>query len=150
MFSPGRAPHIVVKGGQKAIAFYKKPFGAMEHGGCIFKIPDGKIGHAELMIGDSPIMLADEETEHLARFQFANAVFALARKKLKNEPHRKSRASQIAHVNLDGGWDGFRGLMATSPAGFVRPYLRDKLSDPRVEFPPLSMMATVIVCVPAE
>jgi len=54
-------PHLVVKGGEAAIAFYKKAFGAKERdGGCIFKMPSGKIGHAELIIGDSPIMLADE------------------------------------------------------------------------------------------
>jgi uncharacterized glyoxalase superfamily protein PhnB len=54
-------PHIVVKGGEKAMAFYKKAFDAKERdGGCIFKMPNGMIGHAELIIGDSPIMLADE------------------------------------------------------------------------------------------
>lgn len=49
-------PYLIVKGGMKAIAFYKKAFNAkavvcMEH--------DGKLGHAELTIGDSKIMLSD-------------------------------------------------------------------------------------------
>ena len=53
-------PHLVVKGGEAAIAFYKKAFGAQEREGCIMRMPEGKVGHAELWIGDSPIMLADE------------------------------------------------------------------------------------------
>jgi PhnB protein len=51
-------PYLVVKGAAKAIDYYKKVFGATE----IMRMPgpDGKIGHAELKIGDSNIMLADE------------------------------------------------------------------------------------------
>lgn len=51
-------PYIFVDGAAKAIAFYKKAFKAK----LIFKMqqPDGKISHAELIIGDSKIMLADE------------------------------------------------------------------------------------------
>ena len=57
-------PHLVVREAEKAIAFYKKAFGATDrHGGCIMKMPNGKIGHAELWIGDSPFMLADESPE---------------------------------------------------------------------------------------
>jgi PhnB protein len=51
-------PYIVVNDGNRAIEFYKKAFGAQEvnrMGG-----PGGKIGHAELKIGDSMIMLSDE------------------------------------------------------------------------------------------
>jgi PhnB protein len=41
--------------------FYKNAFGATE----LFRmpLPDGRIGHAEIKIGDSPIMLADEAPE---------------------------------------------------------------------------------------
>lgn len=51
-------PYIVVKGAAKAIEYYKNVFGAKE----IVRMngPDGKVGHAELQIGDSKIMLADE------------------------------------------------------------------------------------------
>ncbi len=54
-------PYLIVRGGADAIEFYKKAFGAVE----LFRLPtpDGKIGHAEIKIGDSPIMLADEFTE---------------------------------------------------------------------------------------
>ena len=51
-------PYLIVNGGAEAIEFYKKAFGAVE----LFRMPspDGKIGHAEIKVGDSPIMLADE------------------------------------------------------------------------------------------
>jgi len=51
-------PYLIVKGAAQAIEFYKKAFGATE----LMRMPQpgGKIGHAEIKIGDSPIMLADE------------------------------------------------------------------------------------------
>jgi PhnB protein len=51
-------PYLVVKGAAKAIDFYKKAFGATE----LFRMPgpEGRVMHAELRIGDSPMMLADE------------------------------------------------------------------------------------------
>ena len=51
-------PYLILSKAAEAIDFYKKAFGATE----LFRMagPDGKIGHAELKIGDSPIMLADE------------------------------------------------------------------------------------------
>ncbi|MDD5544172.1 MAG: VOC family protein [Acidobacteriia bacterium] len=51
-------PHLVVNGAQKAIDFYREAFGAEVKG--VHKTPDGKIMHAELRVGDSIIMLADE------------------------------------------------------------------------------------------
>ncbi len=58
-------PYFIVKGADKAIEFYKKVFGAIE----LFRLggPDGRIGHAELLIGDSHLMLADESLERGAR-----------------------------------------------------------------------------------
>ena len=50
-------PYLIIKGAADAIEFYKKAFGATEL--FRFPAPDGKIGHAEIKIGDSPIMLAD-------------------------------------------------------------------------------------------
>lgn len=51
-------PYLVVKGAAAAIDYYKKAFGATE----LFRMPmpGGVIGHAELQIGNSRIMLADE------------------------------------------------------------------------------------------
>jgi PhnB protein len=51
-------PYLHIDGAADAIEFYKQVFAATERmrmGG-----PDGKIGHAELAIGDSVLMLADE------------------------------------------------------------------------------------------
>jgi PhnB protein len=54
-------PYLIVRGGSDAIEFYTKAFGATEL--FRFPAPDGKIGHAEIKIGDSQIMLADEYPE---------------------------------------------------------------------------------------
>jgi PhnB protein len=51
-------PSLVVKGAAKAIDYYKKAFGAQEL--MRMGAPDGKIGHAELKIGDSVIFISDE------------------------------------------------------------------------------------------
>jgi PhnB protein len=58
-------PYLVIKGAAKAIEFYKKAFGAAEM--TRMTQPDGRVGHAEIKIGDSPIMLADEFPEMGAR-----------------------------------------------------------------------------------
>jgi PhnB protein len=54
-------PYLVIKGAAKAIDYYKKVFGATVH--VRMDGPDGKVGHAELQIGDSRIMLADENPQ---------------------------------------------------------------------------------------
>jgi PhnB protein len=51
-------PYFSVQGASDAIAYYKKAFGAEEL--VRMPMPDGKVGHAELKIGDSIVMLADE------------------------------------------------------------------------------------------
>ncbi|MFZ1140724.1 MAG: VOC family protein [Candidatus Sulfotelmatobacter sp.] len=51
-------PYLTVRDAARAIEFYKQAFGAQERG--VMKAPDGKVMHAELKIGDSIIMLADE------------------------------------------------------------------------------------------
>jgi PhnB protein len=54
-------PYLIVQGAARAIDFYKTAFGATE----LMRIggPDGKIGHAEIKIGDSAVMLADEHPD---------------------------------------------------------------------------------------
>ena len=54
-------PALIVKDGKEAIDFYKKAFGAEER--YRMEAPNGKLGHAELKIGDSVFMLADEFPE---------------------------------------------------------------------------------------
>jgi PhnB protein len=51
-------PYLIIDGAAKAIDFYKRAFNAEE----LFRLdgPKGTIAHAEVKIGDSPVMLADE------------------------------------------------------------------------------------------
>lgn len=53
--------YLNINGAVEAIEFYKKAFGATEIGRIT--LPDGTIGHAELEIGDSKIMLAEENAQ---------------------------------------------------------------------------------------
>lgn len=50
-------PYLAVEDAAAAIEYYKKAFGAKER--VRMDTPDGKIGHAELEIGDSLVMLSD-------------------------------------------------------------------------------------------
>src|SRR5919106_6221413 len=54
-------PYLSIRGAAQAIDFYKRAFGAAE----IMRMPgpDGKLGHAEIRIGDSRLMLSDEYEE---------------------------------------------------------------------------------------
>jgi PhnB protein len=54
-------PYLIVRGAARALEFYKRALGALEL--FRFPMPDGKLGHAEMQIGDSRIMLADEHPE---------------------------------------------------------------------------------------
>lgn len=54
-------PYLCIKGAADAVEFYKKAFGARE----VMRMvrPDGRLGHTELQLGDSRVMLADEFPE---------------------------------------------------------------------------------------
>jgi PhnB protein len=54
-------PYLIVQGADRAIEFYKKAFGAEEL--TRMSEPSGRVAHAELRIGDSTVMLADEHPE---------------------------------------------------------------------------------------
>ena len=56
------SPYLLVDGAARALAFYTKAFAATE----LFRFagPDGKIGHAEVKIGDTIVMLADPHPDH--------------------------------------------------------------------------------------
>ena len=58
---PRVTPYLHVDGASKAIEFYRTVFGAKER--MRLAAPGGRIGHAELEIGSSMIMLADEHPE---------------------------------------------------------------------------------------
>jgi PhnB protein len=55
-------PYLTVRGAAKAIEFYKRAFGAQQRG--VMSTPDGKIGHAEILVGNSIVMMSDEFPEH--------------------------------------------------------------------------------------
>ena len=54
-------PYLIIKGAAAALDFYKKAFGAVEK--MRMPMPDGRVGHAEITVGDSHVMLADEFPE---------------------------------------------------------------------------------------
>ena len=58
---PNVTPYLIVSGGAAAIDFYKRIFGAIE----VMRLPGpgGRVGHAELRVGNSMIMLADENLQ---------------------------------------------------------------------------------------
>jgi PhnB protein len=53
--------YIAIKGCDEAIEFYKKAFGAIEKGRLL--MPDGKIGHAEITIEGSLLMMSEENSD---------------------------------------------------------------------------------------
>ena len=58
-------PYLAVDDAAAAIEYYVKAFGAEERGRM--EAPDGKIGHAELAIGDSSVMLSDPSPQASTR-----------------------------------------------------------------------------------
>jgi PhnB protein len=54
-------PYLVVNGAAKAIEFYKQAFGGVET--VRMPGPDGRVMHAEMKIGNSVLMLSDENPE---------------------------------------------------------------------------------------
>ena len=55
-------PYLAIKNAAKALDFYTRAFGAVES--YKLMMPDGRVGHAEIRLGDSLIMLADEFPEY--------------------------------------------------------------------------------------
>lgn len=56
------APYVICRGAARAIDFYSQGLGASET--MRLEEPSGKIGHAELALGDAILMLADEYPDH--------------------------------------------------------------------------------------
>jgi uncharacterized glyoxalase superfamily protein PhnB len=56
-------PYLVVEGAEELLSFLQNAFGATVRGGDVMRGPDGKIGHAEVDIGNSIVMLADVPPE---------------------------------------------------------------------------------------
>jgi PhnB protein len=58
-------PYLIIDGAARALPWYVQVFGAREV--MRLSAPQGKIGHAEIEIGDSHVMIADESAESQAR-----------------------------------------------------------------------------------
>jgi len=58
---PTLSPYLAIRGAADAIEFYKRAFGAQERGRMLG--PDGRVAHAELLIGESLFMLSEEFPE---------------------------------------------------------------------------------------
>ena len=58
-------PYLMVRGAVQAIEFYKNVFGAKER--LRMPLPEGRVAHAEIEIGNSVIMLADECPESISK-----------------------------------------------------------------------------------
>ena len=91
-------PYLIVDGAADAIAWYTKVFGAAEH--MRLAMPNGKLDHSEIEIGDTRIMLADEAPEMEAR---APAAFGLTR----GDPSPPRRYSPARSNRLNGKASGF-------------------------------------------
>jgi PhnB protein len=57
----GFIPYLIVNGAEDALAFYVRAFGGQK--GIVLKMNDGQIGHAEVIIGRTRIMLAEENPD---------------------------------------------------------------------------------------
>jgi PhnB protein len=55
-------PYLTIRNAAEALEFYRKAFGATEH--YRLMMPDGRVGHAEIGLGDSIVMLSDEFPEY--------------------------------------------------------------------------------------
>jgi PhnB protein len=62
MTQPLVIPYLIVNGAARAFEFYAQAFGAVE----VLRLtePGGRVGHGEIRIGESRVMLADEYPEH--------------------------------------------------------------------------------------
>ena len=94
-------PYLVCKGAAKALEFYTHAFGAREF--VRMPGPDGRIMHAEMKIGDSPIMLADECPEMQA-----------------NAPESGKRTAVTMHMYVEKV-DAFFDRAVTAGCKVVRP-----------------------------
>ena len=114
-------PYLAVRSAARAIEFYQKVFGATE----AFRLtdPSGKIGHAEIVIGQSRIMLADEAPDwgHLSPDTVGGCPvkFHLAVDNVDEMVQRAIDAGAILLRPVADQFYGERMGMVTDPFGFT-------------------------------
>jgi PhnB protein len=113
-------PYLAVPDAARAIEFYQQVFGATE----AYRLtdPSGKIGHAEIRIGESRIMLADEAPDwgHLSPATVGGCPvkFHLAVKNVDEMVQRAVDAGSILLRPVADQFYGERSGMVTDPFGF--------------------------------
>jgi PhnB protein len=114
-------PYLIVKGAAEAIAFYKKALGAVE----VVRLADstGKVMHAELLINDSRIMLADEFPEMGYRspqsYGGSSVSFLLYVSDVDAQFAQMISAGSAATMAVTDQFDGDRRGTVTDPFGHV-------------------------------
>ncbi len=141
-------PYLAVRGAARAIEFYKNVFGAKED----YRLTDpssGKIGHAEILIGESRIMLADEAPDwgHLSPEAVGGCPvkFHLSVANVDEMVQRAVDAGAILLRPVADEFYGERMGMVTDPFGFswhisttkneVTPAERQRRWDHAMEIP---------------
>jgi PhnB protein len=127
-------PYLCCRDAQKALAFYKEAFGAVETM-CLAE-PSGRIGHAEFKIGDAVFMLSDEYPEMGVR-----------------SPQALGGSPVTMHLYLDDV-DAFARRAVAAGATLTRPvsdqFYGDRSGNLEDPFGHRWMIATHIEDVPAE
>lgn len=111
--SVGVQPYLIVRGGAAALDFYRDAFGAVEDHRLVGD--DGRIGHAEILIGASRLALADEHPEMdivgPATLGGTSVSFTID---VTDADAAHARAVRAGATSLDGPSDRFYGLRAAS------------------------------------
>ena len=112
-------PYLIVADGAAALAFYERAFAAKPRMKLVR--PDGKIGHAELDIGDSVIMLADEYPRNEARapghFGGSPVLLHLYVEKIDEVIAKAVAAGATLQRPVENMFYGDRAGMVTDPFG---------------------------------
>ena len=111
-------PHLMLDNAAQSIEWYKQAFGAEEVGRSLG--PDGKIMHAEIRIGDSPLYVNDVMMGKGPKaFGGSPAVFWLYVENSDALFKRAVDAGAKVHVPIDNQFWGDRGGAVTDPAGYT-------------------------------
>jgi PhnB protein len=114
-------PYLIVRGAAAAIDFYTKAFGAKEM--MRMPGPDGKIGHADLVVGGGHIMLADESPEmgHKSPQSFGGTPVSLVLyvEKVDEVVQRATAAGAKLQRPVEDQFYGDRMGSVTDPFGHV-------------------------------
>lgn len=127
-------PYLCVKDAKAAIEYYKKAFGARESP-IMEMAADGKVGYAEIMIGDALIMLSDEFPERGARAPESLGGSPVLLVLLVDDVHRVSRQAVAAGGKLVRPVEAETFEVSGGPEGKSQPLARAGHAHAQVEDP---------------